>query len=121
MSTIRVRRLDENWDPVFGNGQNDYIFDGDAVIQIIESRLRLWKAEWWEDLGEGLPMWQQILGVKGSSKAVVDQLIQRRIAETPYVKSIASFVSVFNSETREYQCQATVNTEFGTLLVTNGG
>jgi hypothetical protein len=121
MSTIRVRRLDENWEPSYGNGQNDYIVDGEAVIQIIQSRLRLWMAEWWENLEEGLPMWQKILGVKGSQKIIADRLIQKRIVETPYVTGIVSFVSSFNVESREYQCLATVNTEFGTVEVTNGG
>lgn len=121
MSTIRVRRLDTNWDPVYGNGQNDFLFDGDAVVQIIESRLRLWLAEWWEDLNEGLPMFQRILGVKGASKAIVDSLIQKRILGTKYVTSISSFESEFNVETREYQCLAKVNTSFGTILVSSGG
>lgn len=121
MSTIRVRKLDENWDVTYGNGQNDYLVDGDAVVQIIESRLRLWLAEWWEDRNEGLPMFQKILGVKGSSKAIVDSLIQKRISGTKYVTGIKSFESSFNVETREYQCLASVYTQFGTILVTTGG
>ena len=121
MSTIRVRRLDTNWDPKFGNGQNDYIYDIDAVAQIIETRLRLWMAEWWEDLEEGLPMFQKILGKRGSSQAVADRLIQKRIVETPYVTEIVAFESSFDVSTRAYICQATVNTEFGTITVTNGG
>lgn len=121
MSIIRVRRLDENWDPVYGNGQNDYLTDGNAVVQIIESRLRLWLGEWWENLDEGLPMFQKILGVKGSSKAIVDGLIQKRILGTEYVIGITSFESEFNVETREYQCLAKVNTQFGTIVVSSGG
>ena len=121
MSTIRVRKLDANWDPVYGNGQDDYVYDVYAVMQIIQSRLRLWLAEWWEDLDEGLPMFQKILGKMSTSKMAVDRLIQARIAETIYVTSVVSFVSSFNSSTREYTCQATVNTEFGTIVVTNGG
>ena len=121
MSTIRVRRLDENWDPVYGNGQRDYLFDGDAIAQIIETRLRLWLAEWWEDRSEGLPMFQRILGVRGSTKAIVDSLIQRRISETIHVTGIQSFVSEFDSETRSYRCEASVYTIFGAILVTGGG
>lgn len=121
MSTIRVRRLDENWDPCFGNGQNDYVFDGEAVAQIIESRLRLWLQEWWEDQDEGLPMFQKILGKMGSSQAIADRLIQKRILETPYVTGLVSFESSFDISTRAYICSAYVNTEFGTITVTNGG
>lgn len=121
MSIIRVRKLDENWDPVYGNGQNDYLFDGNAVVQIIEQRLRLWLGEWWENLDEGLPMWQKILGVKGTSKAIVDRLIQKRISGTKYVTGIESFESVFDIETRSYECLAKVYTEFGTVIVRTGG
>ncbi|MBU1067774.1 hypothetical protein KKE60_08310 [Patescibacteria group bacterium] len=119
MSTIRVRRLDENWDPVYGSGVDDYIFDQEAVIQIIESRLRLWQGEWWENLKEGVPMFQRILGKLGTSKAVVDRLIQTNILGSPHVIGIVKFVSEFNSTSRGYECEATVNTEFGTLIVTN--
>ena len=82
MSTIRVRKLDSNYDPVYGNGQDDYIFDIYAVAQILQSRLRLWLGEWWEDLKEGTPMTQKILGKMGTSKAIADYVIQKRILET---------------------------------------
>jgi hypothetical protein len=121
MSTIRVRRLDENWDPAYGNGQNDYLFDGEAVIQIIQSRLRLWLAEWWEDQEGGLPMLQKVLGKIGTKKAVADRVIQDRIKKTKHVTRIVAFESRFNVETRDYECRATVETEFGTIEVTNGG
>jgi len=121
MSTIRVRKLDENWDPVYGNGQNDYLLDGNAVVQIIESRLRLFLGEWWENLNEGLPMWQKILGVKGTSKLIVDRLIQKRISGTIHVTGIESFESTFDIETRSYECLAKVYTEFGTVVVRTGG
>jgi len=119
MSTIRVRRLDANWDPCYGNGQKDYVFDIDAVVQIIQSRLRLWLAEWWEDQEEGLPMFQKILGRVRTDKTLSDQLIQQRIAETIYVTGIQSFSSSFDASIRAYTCQAVVNTQFGTVVVTN--
>lgn len=119
MSTIRVRRLDDSWDPAWGSGLNDYLEDIDAVAQIIRSRLLLFKGEWWEDLNLGIPMWQSILGTMGSNKPVVDRLIAKTVKETPYVTSIQSFVSTLVN--REYNCSITVNTEFGTVTVTNGG
>ena len=56
MATIKVRRLDEMYDPEFGGGKNSYVSDLDAVAQIIKSRLLLFKGEWWEDLNIGLPV-----------------------------------------------------------------
>ena len=119
MSTIRVRRLNKNWDPVYGSGVDDYVFDQEAVMQIIESRLRLWQGEWWENLKEGLPMFQRIIGKLGTNKAIVDRLLQNRILGSPHVISIVKFVSEFTGTTRGYECEATVNTEFGILTVTN--
>ena len=122
MSTIRVRRLDANWDPTYGDGQNDYIFDLDAVVQIVRSRLGLWLAEWWENLDEGLPMFQKILGKQAKNKIVIDREIQKRIAETNYVTSIDDFESEYDSSIREYSCSVSITTAFGsTSLVLSGG
>jgi hypothetical protein len=120
MSTIRVRRLDENGDVVYGNGINDYLTDIDAVQQIIRTSLLLWQGEWWESIEEGLPMFQQILGKNGANKILVDRLIQEKITEVPYVKNVSSFVSVFDPNDRSYQCEAIVNTDFGTVVVSGG-
>lgn len=118
MSTVRVRRLDADYDPVFGQGKNDYIEDLDAVVQIIKSRLLLLMGEWWENLDEGLPLWQSILG-KRSSKIVVDNLIQQRILKTPYVTSIEFISSTYDSSARSYIFSAVVNTQFGTVGISN--
>lgn len=121
MSTIRVRRLDENWDPVYGNGKGDYLLDGDAVAQIIQTRLRLWLEEWWENQDLGLPMMQKILGQRISEKLKIDRLISKEILRDPDIgiTGIESFVSEFNSSTREYECTVYVNTIYGTVLVSN--
>lgn len=119
MSTIKVRRLDENNDPVFGGGMNDYITDADAVAQIIRTRLQLYRGEWWEDLNIGIPMWQSILGQMGPSKTVADRILSKCIASTPYVVRVVSFISTL--ENRVYSCQAVVETEFGTVYVNNLG
>lgn len=119
MSKIIVRRLDENWDPVYGTGRNAYIADLDALTQIVQTKLRLWKGEWWEDRNEGLPMMQQILGKMGTTQMIADRLIQKRIMEVPYVIRISDFYSTFNRETRGYECEATIETEFGTVLVSS--
>ena len=120
MSTIRVRRLDENNEPCFGQGKADYIEDYDAIVQIIKTRLFLFKGEWWEDTNEGLPMWQSILGIgKGNSKSVVDDLIQQRIIKTPYVTGIETMTSAYDASTRSYSFTAVINTQFGPVGISN--
>lgn len=118
MSTIKVRKLDNYRDPVFGGGKNDYVTDIDAVAQIIQSRLLFFKGEWWEDLEDGLPMWQSILGASGNNKKLVDAMIQKQVLDTPYVNGIDSVDSSFDPESRSYVFSAVVNTEFGQLQIT---
>jgi len=119
MSTIKVRRLSDSWDTHFGGGLNDYAEDIDAVAQIIRTRLLFFKGEWWEDQNLGIPMWQSALGTRSSSKVVVDSIVFESIKNTPYVNRVLNFESAVLN--REYSCSVDVETEFGTLTVTNGG
>ena len=66
---MQVRRLDDNWDFCFGRGSQNYISGIEAVGQAIKQRLLLLYAEWWEDLKDGLPLWEQILGTSGSEES----------------------------------------------------
>jgi hypothetical protein len=118
MSTIRVRRIGDGYEPAFGQGQADFIEDLDAVAQIIKSRLLLFKGEWWEDVNEGLPMFQSILGVK-RGKDVIDTLVQDRILSTRYVTGIQSIDSAYNPADRSYSITMVVDTQFGVLTVSS--
>jgi hypothetical protein len=113
------RRLDIDFDYVFGGGQNDFLTGVDAVAQAIHTRLLLFTREWWENLNEGLPMWTAILGHR-SSKDIIDGLIRERILDTPNVKSISNLSSIYNSSTRAYTFTCSVDTTFGALTI-NGG
>ncbi len=119
MSTIRVRRMDDNYDTSYGKGRDSYLTDIDAMLQIIKSRLLLMKTEWWENQDEGVPMWQQILGTSGNNKSLVDSIIRQRILDTQYVTGINSMVSSIDPNTRAYSFTATVNTGFGPVVVSN--
>jgi len=111
--------MDDNYDTVFGSGRANYVEGQDAMLQIIKSRLSLMKGEWWENTDEGIPLWQRILGTSGVNKSVVDSIIQQRILDTEYVKSIDSLISSIDPNTRQYSFTATVTTEFGQVQVTN--
>lgn len=116
---MKYRRLDDNWDYCFGRGQQNYLTDIEAVAQAIKSRMQLLYAEWWEDLTDGLPLWERILGTSGSEKnrRIVDIIIRDRIAETDGVLSVLSYESSY--ERRIYKFTATVETMYGTLAITN--
>lgn len=120
MATITVRRLDANYEPVHGNGQNDFLTDADAVAQIIGTRLRLLMGEWWEDQGQGLPLFQEILGY-GSTTDQIDLLIQTNILGGSYVQGISSYSSSYDGSARAYSFAAQVTTDFGPVTVSNQG
>lgn len=116
-ATISVRQLDAFHDPLWGNNQNNFIVDLQAVAQIIETSLLLFQGEWWENLNEGLPLWQSILGSNNGKKAdVVSLIIQTRILQAPYVLNITNITTVYSTN-RNFSFVCDVNTAFGTLTV----
>ena len=129
MSIVTYRRLDSNYEPVFGQGQNDFTSDLAAVAQAIQTRLNLWLGEWWEDLNDGLPMLQGILGKMGAGQSgEIPLLIQERILGTPYVTEIINVKTLYNKSTRQFSfsCGAVVAfggqlTIVGTFANSNGG
>jgi hypothetical protein len=118
--TITVRKLNPvTWEPMCGNGQNNFISDREAVAQILAQRLKLFQGEWWENLLDGLPMFQSILGTSGSEKnlQVIIGLISERITQTIGVTNINSIQATYQN--RKFVFNAEVQTEFGVVFLTN--
>jgi hypothetical protein len=115
--TITVRALDANWEPLQGNGQKNFLSDTEAVAQIIAQRLKLFQGEWWENLLDGLPMFQKILGAGGSQRGlqVIVELISQRITGTVYVTGISAISATYQN--RRFAFSATVETQFGTVFL----
>lgn len=119
--TVTYRQLDANHDPIWGQGTASYVSDTDAVALMIDTRLLLFQGEWWADLQEGLPLWQEILGVGvgQAQQAAISLLIQERILKTPYVTGVSNVQFSFNSNARSYQFSCSVTTQFGVIPVVN--
>lgn len=83
-----------------------------AVGQAIYTRLKLLQGEWWEQLDDGLPLFQNILGTRGhpDNLNAIDLLVQARIIETPHVSQITDFQSNYESRTYFFECN--VETDF---------
>lgn len=94
---MRYRALDENGDMVMRNGQA-YLEGVDAVRQACATRLRLLLYEWWEDVKDGIPWWQNIIATRNIDVAL--QLIRKRIQGTDNVLSILNMEHQWNNETR---------------------
>lgn len=118
--TISVRALDANHDPMWGQGQSNFLTDINAVAQIIQTRLLLLQGEWWANLNEGLPVLQTMLGVGGSGKNVepVILAIQQNIAGAPYVNSVGEIQTVYDPAARSFEFTCNVYTAFGQIQVT---
>ena len=121
MPTISVRALGPNNDALKGSGQNNFLYDIDAVAQIIVTRLRLLQGEWWENLNLGFPLFQNVLGVSGATNNVkaIELLIQQCILQTPYVNRITNANLLYTPATRSFAYSANVITQFGTLVLKN--
>lgn len=121
MAQISYRNLGPNYDPLWGQGQANFLTDLDAVAQAILTRINLFEAEWWANLNDGTPMWQSILGAPASlrQQQQISLLLTQRILGTPYVLSVSNVTLSFNANTRSMSYTATVQTRFGTAVVTN--
>lgn len=118
---MRYRILDENGDYSFGRGLQNITYGNYAVTQAINTRLKQLKEEWWEDTEDGLPLFQQILNKTGSTKniVIVDSIIKERILGTTDVISIEEFSSSYDNNSRKYSFNCRVNTNYGTISVSN--
>lgn len=113
---MRYRQLTSTGDYTFGQGSLNYVEKQDAVSQAVKTRLKLLLGEWWEDLEDGLPLFQVILLQRGheEGKQTIDLLVQERILDTSYVTGISSFQSEVRE--RSYQAEAIIDTEFGQIV-----
>lgn len=113
---MRVRKLDDLGDMVFGR-QNEYYEDeANGVAQDVMTRLKLWKGQWFLDTEEGTPWIQEILGKHRGADAV----IKKRIVETEGVKSLDDFEAILNPDTRVLTIAATITTIYGDTATIEG-
>lgn len=107
---MRVRRLDESGDLVtrgrmFQTGR-------EAIAQTIVTRLKLFLGEYFRDITDGTPWFQQILG-KFENLNAVEAILRNRIARTQGVVRLLSFDMQYDLGDRTIAIQATVLTVYG--------
>lgn len=101
---------------VFGHGQKDYFKDQvEAVVQSVQTRLLLWRGEYYIDKSEGTPYQDEVLG-KGTEASSL-RAIQDRILETPGVVRLISFDANQDSETRHATFTVEIETEYGEATI----
>ena len=111
------RLEDSNGDYTLGRGDSGWLSGSAAVAQAIVTNLKLLLGEWWEDVNNGLPLWQSILGQPGSevNKLSIDNIIRERILETnlngtKLVDSLDDYEGKYDPSTRSYSFTAIVTT-----------
>lgn len=113
---MKYRALDANGDYSFGKSMQEFKIDDDAVVQAVNTNLRLLKGEWWEDTSDGFPLFQDVLVNNGSMDHIraTDMLVKDRILSTTGVKEIVSFTSSLIK--RSYSAVCHIRTKFGSVV-----
>lgn len=109
---MRYRKLTDDGDYTFGNGQTDFYRDvPEAVGQAVKTRLLLWLGEWFLDIEEGTLFMQGILGKYSETEANVT--IQDRVLGTLGLTDLQNYVSDRNPDTRALSVEFDINTIYG--------
>jgi hypothetical protein len=103
---LKYRVIDAGGDYCFGKSMQDFVTDNDAIAQAVGTNLRLLKGEWWEDVSDGLPLFQSIIAKNGSKEQinVSDMLVKDRILLTTGVREIVSFSSALVNRVYSVNC-----------------
>lgn len=114
---MRYRKLDPQGDYSFGKSQGDFYKDTpEAPGQAAFTRLVLFTGEWFLDSGEGTPWSADVLGKYTAN--IYDAVLKDRLLGTQAVTGIERYASELNRDTRKLTVTATLDTLYGTTLIT---
>lgn len=82
-----------------------------CVAQAVQTRLNLWKGEFFVDTSDGTPYSEEVLGKRG--QRVPEAAIKKRILGTPGVTAITAFSSQYDGDTRALLINANLDTLYG--------
>ena len=104
--------LDDDDELVIANGDWQLAADEPAIRQGIKVRLRFFEGEWYLDLEEGVPYFQEVL-VKNPSLVAVREVFRQALAAAPGVREVltlnVSYVSLTPRTVRvDWQVQSDV-------------
>jgi hypothetical protein len=115
---ILTRNLDQNGDPLRGHGLQNFAVDIEALGIILAERMQFYQGDWWLALSEGIPLFQQILGVPNTNQGVA-MILRKQILSTIGVTGISAMSVQYNGTSRAYTFQAVVQTVFGDIALAN--
>lgn len=88
---MKYRKIDSKGDYSFGSGFSDFIYDKNAIAQAIKTKILLFYGEWWEQIDDGIPMFQSILGAYDTEtvKLASNRLMIDRIRQVDGVTDVS--------------------------------
>ena len=112
---MKYRKLTNTGDYSFGANKKDYVEGTEAVAFAIRTRILLFYNEWWEDIGQGIPMFQSIVGQTNPDlvKRSIASLVEKRILEINEVSTVNSIDVEVNKRTRTISMSCNVTTTDG--------
>lgn len=115
---MTVRKLNEQGDIVTHG--DVFIHEREEIAQTCVTRLKLFLGEYFRDITDGTPWFQQILG-KFESLNNVESILRNRIARTPGVVRLLSFNLDYDLQSRSIRISSYVLTQFGETEVLYNG
>lgn len=111
------RALTKDGDYSFGNNEFDFISDIDAIAQAVKTKILLFYGEWWENIGEGIPVFQSLVGQMNPEGLKISSslLISKRIQEVNGVVSVDRIE--VNTEDRTLEFSIDITTTSGQTTV----
>ncbi|WP_288080604.1 hypothetical protein [Pseudomonas sp.] len=116
---MTVRKIDADTGDIVTRGEQ-FIGSREEIAQTVLTRLRLFLGEYFRDIRDGTPWYEQILG-KFTSLDAAEAALRNRIANTPGVVRLTSFSTDFDLDTRKYSVTAGILTQFGLDEITLDG
>lgn len=114
---MRYRRESHSGDYTFGQGDNSFLIDSpECVAQAVNTRLQLWRGEWFLDGKQGTPYRQSVLGKRPDMAWPL--ILRDRITQTPGVRAVIS-VDTGQQAGRRVTFAATLDTLYGTTTITS--
>lgn len=116
---MTVRKLNQDTGDIETSG-TQFIGGREEIAQTIQTRLRLFLGEYFRDIQDGTPWFQQILG-KFSNLNIAEALLRNRILETEGVVKLLTFSMDYGLETRKLTVTSSVLTTYGDLEIVYDG
>ena len=115
---MKYRKLTSTGDYSFGSGSNNYADGNEAVAQAIKTKVLLFYGEWWENLGDGIPMFQSVLGQTNPDtiRSSLSMLVEQRIMEVQEVDSVKNIKIDYDRKNRTISMEVDVATTNGEIV-----